>query len=187
MRCQPHGLASAPDGRCVVCRREGLGNGLSAQPGDATPTHRLWTGLGVMVLAMGVGGAYRTITARRTPGTISADVAPLPSTPPPTREAPAAAQAPAASLSDVDVVVYTASWCSVCKRAKACMNAQGIAYDEMDVDQSSENARGLRALNARGSIPTFDVDGEVMIGFSEQGLVATMTRAAKRRGARRAP
>jgi glutaredoxin len=84
------------------------------------------------------------------------------------------------SLSDVSVVVYTTGWCSVCKRAKAWMSEQGIGYEERNVESSADYASAMRALNPKGSVPTFDVDGEVMIGFSEQGLLATMKRAAQR-------
>jgi glutaredoxin 3 len=93
---------------------------------------------------------------------------------------PAPAPAPL-SLADVHVIVYTTSWCSVCKRAKAWMTDRGIAYEERDIETSSENSREMRALNPRGSIPTFDVDGAVMVGFSEGYFMSTMRRAAQRR------
>lgn len=117
---------------------------------------------------------------------VAASAAPSPSAIPAVDSpAPAPEQPQEVSLSDVNVVVYTASWCSVCKRAKAWMNQQGIAYEDRDVDSSPENARAMRSLNPRGSIPTFDVDGEVMVGFSDQGLLATMHRAARKEAARR--
>jgi len=114
----------------------------------------------------------------------SAD-APQPSSPTePAPEAPPAPSAAPASIDGLRVVVYTTSWCPVCKRAKAWMTARGIPYEEHDIEASSENARQNRAINPRGSIPTFDVEGDVMIGFSEGDLVATMQRAAERRAAR---
>ena len=84
----------------------------------------------------------------------------------------------------MNVVVYTASWCAVCKRAKRWMDGRGIAYEEHDIEASRDDARAMRALNPRGSIPTFDIEGDVLVGFSEDGLLATMQRAAKRRAAR---
>jgi mycoredoxin len=89
------------------------------------------------------------------------------------------------SLSDVHLVVYTTSWCGVCRRAKSWMNSQGIAYEDRDVETSSENLREMRALNPRGSVPTFDVEGTVLVGFSERALVSSMQRAAQRRADRR--
>ncbi|MGO9836829.1 MAG: glutaredoxin family protein [Polyangiaceae bacterium] len=90
---------------------------------------------------------------------------------------------PAARVSPVHVVVYTTGWCPVCKRAKAWMASRGIPYEERNIELSSEDARAMRAINPRGSIPTFDVEGHVMVGFSEQGLVAAMQNAARRQGA----
>jgi glutaredoxin len=122
-------------------------------------------------------------------GTANASATSAASVAPP-EEAPAQASSPAAaaatvSLNDVHVVVYTTGWCSVCKRAKAWMTSQGIAYEERNIELSSEYAAKMRAINPRGSIPTFDVEGEVVIGFSERGLVASMQDAARRQAQRR--
>jgi glutaredoxin len=108
-----------------------------------------------------------------------------PSAPPPEPEVQAPAAAATVSLRDVHVVVYTTGWCSVCKRAKAWMAGQGIPYEERDIDRSSEYAQKMRSLNPRGSIPTFDVEGDVMVGFSENALIAMMQNAARRQAARR--
>jgi glutaredoxin len=75
------------------------------------------------------------------------------------------------------VVVYTATWCNVCRRAKKWLDANGVSYDDRDIEASSDDARTLRRLNPRGSIPTFDVEGQVMIGFSEAGFVNLVQRA----------
>lgn len=119
----------------------------------------------------------------------SASASPPPPEPPPLPPAPepaaeARAEPSAASLSNVHVVVYTTSWCSVCKRAKKWMAANGVSYEERDVETSDANARRMRILNPRGGVPTFDVEGQVMVGFSEDGLLATMRQAAQHRSAR---
>jgi glutaredoxin len=111
---------------------------------------------------------------------------PEPPPPPPAPEPATAARAEpsTASRPDVHVVVYTTSWCSVCKRAKKWMAANGVSYEERDVETSDANARRMRILNPRGGVPTFDVEGQVMVGFSEDGLLATMRQAAQHRSAR---
>jgi glutaredoxin len=83
----------------------------------------------------------------------------------------------------VHVVVYTTGWCPHCKRAKAWMDESGVSYEERNIESSQQNAQDNRRLNPRGSIPTFDVDGDVMVGFSEENLVAMIERAAQRHGA----
>jgi glutaredoxin len=84
----------------------------------------------------------------------------------------------------VHVVVYTTPWCQYCKKAKAWMNSNGIAYEERDIELSSEYARSMRDINPGGGIPTFDIEGDVMVGFSPDGLTARMRSAAQRRSAR---
>jgi glutaredoxin len=76
------------------------------------------------------------------------------------------------------VIVYTAAWCPVCRRAKAWMNANGVPYDDRDVDASSADKQALRRINPKGSIPTFDVEGQVMVGFSEASCINLVQRAA---------
>jgi glutaredoxin len=81
------------------------------------------------------------------------------------------------------VVVYTTSWCPVCKRAKTWLNGSGVAYEERDVESSREYAREMARINPRGSVPTIDLDGDVMIGFSETKMASMLERAAQRRSA----
>jgi glutaredoxin len=85
---------------------------------------------------------------------------------------------------DVHVVVYTTGWCPHCREAKAWMKANGVSYDERDIEASSDNARQNRSVNPRGSIPTFDVEGDVMVGFSAGDLTSMIERAAQRHSRR---
>jgi glutaredoxin len=97
-----------------------------------------------------------------------------------TANAPATPQPAAARPEDVHVVVYTTSWCSVCKEAKAWMAAHGVRYEERNIEVSLENARRMHIINPRGSIPTFDIEGNVMVGFDDRRLVAMIKQAAER-------
>lgn len=77
------------------------------------------------------------------------------------------------------VVIYTTSWCGYCRQAKAWMSANGVPYDERDIETSSEDARAMRRLNPRGSVPTFDIGGNTMVGFSEAAFIASVQRASR--------
>jgi glutaredoxin len=88
------------------------------------------------------------------------------------------------TTANVHVVVYTTSWCPHCREAKAWMATQGIAYEERDIEASPENNRMMRRINSRGSIPTFDVDGEVMVGFSATALTSLLQQARARLASR---
>jgi glutaredoxin len=97
---------------------------------------------------------------------------------PPAGPATAAADA---GPQDLHVVVYSASWCSACQEAKAWMTAHGIAFEERDIDVSTDYVQQLRLLNQRMIIPTFDIDGNVMVGFNPRRLALMLQRAALRR------
>jgi len=90
------------------------------------------------------------------------------------------AEALARARSNVRVVVYTTSWCPHCARAKAFMDSAGIHYTERDIEASEVDASNLERINPRLSVPTFDVEGEVLTGFSPQGLVDAIDRVARR-------
>lgn len=81
----------------------------------------------------------------------------------------------------VGIVMYSASWCGVCSAARAHMRAKRIAHVERDVEKRDAWKRKALALNPRGSVPTFDVDGLVMIGFGEEQLDELIARASAAR------
>ena len=69
------------------------------------------------------------------------------------------------------VVMYSAPWCGVCKRARQFFKARGIPFREMDVERSIMARRELERMNARG-VPVILVGGKRMNGFSEQRFMA---------------
>jgi glutaredoxin len=89
-----------------------------------------------------------------------------------------------ALLPSVDVVVYTTRWCPACRRAKAWLSGHGIAYEERDIEADDRYAHMMRAINPGGQIPTFDVEGDVMVGFDSGRLMAMRERAARKRADR---
>ena len=76
--------------------------------------------------------------------------------------------------------MYSASWCGVCTRARAFMQAAQISFTERDVDTDATAAQEARRLNPRGSVPTFDVGGIPVIGFDPRSLASAMESAAAR-------
>jgi glutaredoxin len=66
------------------------------------------------------------------------------------------------------VVLYSATWCGACRKAKRYLDRQGIAYEERDVDNPHHAAELVRKTGQRG-IPVLEVRGRIMTGFSEQG------------------
>jgi glutaredoxin len=63
------------------------------------------------------------------------------------------------------VVMYSATWCGVCKRAAAYFKAKGIPYKDYDVENSAKGRTDFRRLGGRG-VPIIMVGSARMNGFS---------------------
>lgn len=66
-----------------------------------------------------------------------------------------------------DVVLYSASWCGYCTKARAHLDRSGIDYEVRNVD-NAEVAQELRDKTGRGGIPVLDFSGEILRGYSPQ-------------------
>lgn len=139
--------------------------------GDASQMNRaVFVGIAIaMIVVVSAGLSYRLIRDRAILAEAEAKTPPAQTT---------------AAAGGVRVVVYTTSWCPHCKRAKTWMTARNIPFEERDVESSREYANQLRALTGKGSIPAFDVDGQVSVGFNETELLATYQRAVSRKAPR---
>ena len=106
--------------------------------------------------------------------------APLAETAAPARQAPRAPDKYelAAARRRVDVKMYATSWCGVCSKARAYMTRNKISFTEYDVEQNVSASRRHKLLNPKGSVPTFDIDGDVMVGFNARGLESKINKAA---------
>jgi glutaredoxin len=79
------------------------------------------------------------------------------------------------------VTVYSASWCGVCKQAKAFLKKKGIPFVDKDVEQDPKAGAELAAkAKAQGlrpqGVPVIDVSGELMMGFDPDGLSALLDK-----------
>lgn len=81
----------------------------------------------------------------------------------------------------VPIELYSASWCTACASAERWLAANDIAYSEIDVDRHPGARDQLVALNPRRTLPTFDVAGDVLVGFDPTRLGAAIEGAARRR------
>jgi glutaredoxin len=64
-----------------------------------------------------------------------------------------------------EIIMYGASWCSVCKQARHYFSEHNIAYTEYDVETSSKGKHDYSQLNGTG-VPIFLVDGQRYNGFT---------------------
>ena len=85
------------------------------------------------------------------------------------------------ALSEVSITMYATPWCFICDDARYYMRALEIQFSEYDVEADRAAKRRQLRLNKAGTVPTFEVDGEVMVGFSVATLAEARRAAAKRR------
>lgn len=155
-RCFVHQLSVGPDGLCTLCRR-------ARQPAGSGGGRVVFGGL--VILSLLVGGA---IVYRGGRGLLTMLGA---------RES---AEATPAGVTDGHVRLYTTAWCPHCKRAKQWLDAQHVAYEEIDLEASPGARLAHRKVSPRGSIPTLDANGEVVVGFDAGAYRAAIDRGARR-------
>lgn len=65
------------------------------------------------------------------------------------------------------VVLYSTSWCGFCKKAKAYMKKNRIAFTEYDIEKDASAKRQYDAIGGKG-IPFLVKDGKTQAGFTRQ-------------------
>jgi len=65
------------------------------------------------------------------------------------------------------VEFYSADWCPFCMRAKALLDARGIAYEEINVDRIPGFREQLVEMTGRMTIPQIIIDGEPVGGYDD--------------------
>ncbi len=75
------------------------------------------------------------------------------------------AQEDAANNKKQPVVMYSAVWCGICKKARQYFQANNIPFREYDIEQSERGRQDYARLRARG-VPIIFVGKQRMDGFS---------------------
>jgi glutaredoxin len=70
-----------------------------------------------------------------------------------------------------DVVMYCTSWCPGCRRARVYLEARAIPYTEIDITRDREAAARVRGwADGNETTPTFNVRGQILVGFDERKM-----------------
>jgi len=64
-----------------------------------------------------------------------------------------------AQLKDLDLQVYTATWCPDCRRLERWLEASGVAHTAVDIEAVPGAAERLEAETGKKAIPFILVDG----------------------------
>jgi glutaredoxin 3 len=63
--------------------------------------------------------------------------------------------------------LYTTEWCGYCIRAKALLDARGLAYDEVALDNDPGFRQRVYDLGRQWTVPLVTIDGEPVGGYHE--------------------
>jgi len=74
-----------------------------------------------------------------------------------------------------DVVLYATAWCGYCKKTRALLEQNNIAYYEYDIESSSEGNQQYRSLGGKG-VPVLVVKGEVVHGFRPAEILKALNK-----------
>jgi glutaredoxin 3 len=80
-----------------------------------------------------------------------------------------------AHQADTGVTIYSASWCGVCRAAKAYFRSRNVPFVEKDVEKDADaNNEMQRKAHAAGKrptgVPVIDFHGHLMLGFDQATL-----------------
>lgn len=209
-RCGVHGLVVNADGRCVICRR-GDPEVAAPKTSSELPLvivlvvfAVLVTGSGAYWLSKKLTGSKATVDVPNQPaaqaptasvqyrepelvrpmGPVGFDTPRVPSEiiikPEPTSSA--------LSQEEIDrrkqrvpVTMFVRPQCGLCDQAKLFMQARGYSLRVLDVSTSPTDEVELQAVNPAGTVPTFNVDDKILIGYDPNVLDATIEKQALKR------
>ena len=63
--------------------------------------------------------------------------------------------------------MYTTAWCGYCVRAKALLDARGLAYDEVDLGDDPRFRARLNELTGGWTVPQIVIGGRSIGGYTE--------------------
>jgi len=69
-----------------------------------------------------------------------------------------------------NVTIYSTPTCHFCHLAKDFFMDHNIAYTEFDVAADISKRKEMVDKTGQMGVPVIDVDGQIMVGFSEEAL-----------------
>ena len=65
------------------------------------------------------------------------------------------------------VEIYTTMWCPYCSRARALLDAKGVAYTDIDIYATGKRDEMIKRAGGRTSVPQVFIDGEHIGGCDD--------------------
>lgn len=74
-----------------------------------------------------------------------------------------------------EVVMYTAPWCGVCRKAEAYFRREGVRYTAKDIEASDTYKRELVQKIGRSAVPVIEIDDQRLVGWDERRVASLLT------------
>lgn len=85
-----------------------------------------------------------------------------------------------AKIEQPSVILYSASWCGYCRRAREFLQSKKIPFIEKDIERDSVAAKEVKQkAPGYGGIPVIDVSGTIIMGFNEGKMVDALKKLDK--------
>jgi mycoredoxin len=80
------------------------------------------------------------------------------------------------TVSNAPVTMYTTSWCGFCFRLKTALKAEGISYNEVDIESDPSAAEFVASVNGGNqTVPTLKfADGSTLTNPSAREVKAKL-------------
>jgi glutaredoxin len=83
-------------------------------------------------------------------------------------------------LAEIDVHLYATSWCGYCAKARAFFDANGVRYQDHDVESDPAAKAEKDRLSPNSGVPVVLIDGKVVSGFNPQGYGRALSQGIER-------
>jgi len=74
------------------------------------------------------------------------------------------------------VILYSTTWCGICKKAKRWLRQNNITFSEYDTEKSERGRRDYKNMNGRG-VPIIKVGKQKITGFDSRRLKQLLRKA----------
>ena len=79
---------------------------------------------------------------------------------------------------DIQVKIYTTSWCPYCKQAKEYLNSLKVNYTEYDIEKDADKAAEFKSKGG-GGVPLVDIEGIIIKGYSIASIKSALDTRKK--------
>jgi glutaredoxin len=79
------------------------------------------------------------------------------------------------TASEKSVIIYTTTWCGVCKMAKGLLDRLDVKYEEYDVDTTDKGKQDYQTLEGQG-VPIILIGGERIDGYDEDKIISLLKK-----------